>query len=50
MTICRSLKSQNLDNHALNRFLLRCVVIWVNRVRYGLKIVGKENFRKTRLC
>jgi len=33
-------------NHTLNRLLLRCVVIWVNRVRYGLRIVGKENLRK----
>ena len=33
-------------NHALNRFLLRCLVIPVNRVRYGLKIEGKENLRK----
>lgn len=33
-------------NHALNRFLLHCLVIPVNRVRYGLKIEGKENLRK----
>lgn len=35
-------------NHALNRLLLRCVVIWVNRVRYGLRIVGKENLKKNK--
>ncbi len=35
-------------NHLLNRLLLRCVVIWVNRVRYGLRIVGKENIRKNK--
>lgn len=33
-------------NHALNRIMLRCLVIPVNRVRYGLKIEGKENLRK----
>lgn len=33
-------------NHALNRFMLRCLVIPVNHVRYGLKIEGKENLRK----
>ncbi len=35
-------------NHALNRALLRCVVIYMNRVRYGLKIVGKENLKKNK--
>ncbi len=35
-------------NHALNRLLLRCLVIWVNRVRYGLRIVGKENLKKNK--
>ena len=33
-------------NHALNRCMLHCLVIPVNRVRYGLKIEGKENLRK----
>lgn len=32
-------------NHFLNRALLRVIVIPVNRVRYGLKIVGKENLK-----
>ena len=35
-------------NHALNRLLLRCLVIYVNRVRYGLRIVGKENLKKNK--
>ena len=35
-------------NHALNRTLLRLFVIPVNRVRYGLKIVGKKNLRAYR--
>lgn len=32
-------------NHFLNRALLRVIVIPVNRMRYGLKIVGKENLK-----
>ena len=35
-------------NHALNRLLLRCVVVWVNRVRYGLRIVGRDNLKKNK--
>lgn len=32
-------------NHFLNRTLLCCVVRWMNRVRYGLKIEGRENLK-----
>ncbi len=35
-------------NHALNRVLRRVLVLFVNRVRYGLQIVGKENLRKNK--
>ena len=35
-------------HHFLNRTMLRFMVRWLNRVRYGLKIVGKENLRKNK--
>ena len=35
-------------HHLLNRLMLVCLVSWLNRLRYGLIIEGKENLKKYR--